>query len=200
MVTPAVTVWHYTDWHWQSKMQWQHSDTMCLLCQMVSNYAEIAADLGSKASPLPTITMNKRLHLYSHSHSLWSASDTRIFGYSMFLGRAWGCWGWDASDLSSETLFLSLSLRPLLLSRNWKPTSSLLPTDLLFSFSSFYKPIISDVCICSVCVCVCVCVCACMCACMHVYVCVMKWVYPYVFVNTPGSYEMGCHKYSIKYS
>ena len=83
-------------------------------------------------------------------------------------------------SLWSGTLFLSLSgiqLHSLLLSQNWKPTSSLLHTDLSFSFFSFYQPIISNACICSVCVCVCVCacvrayVCACMCVCMRVCTC-----------------------------
>ena len=84
-------------------------------------------------------------------------------------------------SLWSGTLFLSLSgiqLHSLLLSQNWKPTSSLLHTDLSFSFFSFYQPIISNACICSVCVCVCVC--TCICVCMHV--CVHAGVYMHVCV------------------
>ena len=55
-----------------------------------------------------------------------------------------------------------------LLSQNWKPVSSLLCTDLLFPFFSFYKRVISNACICSA--------------------CVIKWVYPYIFVSAPGCY------------
>ena len=33
--------------------------------------------------------------------------------------------------------------------------------------------------------------------CAYVHVCVIKWVYPDVFVNAPGSYEMGHRKRSV---
>ena len=46
---------------------------------------------------------------------------------------------------------------------------------------------------------VCVCVCVCVWVCVRVCVCenVMKWAYPYIVVNAPGSHEMGHHKYFI---
>ena len=74
-------------------------------------------------------------------------------------------------------------------------------------------PVIHVMCVC-VCVCVCVracvracmraCVCVCVCfQCVCVCVCVcMLWqrereVNEHIFVSTPGSYEMGCHKLSV---
>ena len=100
-----------------------------------------------------------------------------ILRSAMFLGLAGGPWGRDpfnTSDPWSGTLLLSLSgILPhsLLLSQNWKNTFSLLHTDLLFSFFSFYQPITSNACICSVCVCVFVCVYVCVCEC--VFVCLL---------------------------
>ena len=47
----------------------------------------------------------------------------------------------------------------------------------------------------SVCMCGVVwCVCVMWCECVWMCVCVVKWMYPYVFVSTPSSYEMGHHK------
>ena len=48
--------------------------------------------------------------------------------------------------------------------------------------------------VCVVCVCVKVKERECVCVCTHTSVCVMKRVYPYVFVSSVGSYEMGRHK------
>ena len=79
----------------------------------------------------------------------------------------------------------------ILLRQNWKPTSSLLHTDLSFSFFSFCQSVTSNACI------WCVCVCVCVCACAHVCERSNEQIYPYVFVSAPGSYEMGHHKYSI---
>ena len=80
-------------------------------------------------------------------------------------------------DLWSGTLFLSLSgsrLHSLLLSKNWKLTSSLLHTDQSFSFFSICQCTTSNACMCSV--------------------RVVKWAYHYVFVRSQGSCEMGHHK------
>ena len=81
------------------------------------------------------------------------------------------------SDLSSGTLFPSLLDMPRhspLSSQNWKPTSSLLPTDLLLPFFCFHQTHDYYACVFAVCLCVCVCVCACMCVLVcgvFVYVC-----------------------------
>ena len=76
-----------------------------------------------------------------------------------------------------------------------KPTSSLLHTDLSFSFFSSYQPVTSDA-LFVVCVCVCVCVCG-----GHGVgkgaVCVIKWDYLYVFVSAPGSCGMWHHEQSV---
>ena len=88
----------------------------------------------------------------------------------------------------------------LSLTFDWKPISSLLHTDLLFSFFSLYQPITSDACVCSVRVCVHayvrahVCLGMCTHVLMHMCGCVMKWAYLYVFVSAPGSFEMGHYK------
>ena len=114
---------------------------------------------------------------YSSSIPLWVASSLLltlfaqpgILGSSTFLGWAGGPWGRDhfnTLDLWSGTLLLSLSgIGPysLLLSQNWKHTSSLLYTDLLFSLISFNQPITSNACVWGererMCVFMCVCVC-----------------------------------------
>ena len=125
----------------------------------------------------------------------------QILGSSMFWRWAGGPWGRDpfnTSDLWSRTLFLCLSgilLYFLLLSQNWKPTSSLLHTDLsccffLLIFSPFFlfsshstntSPVVHVF----GSVCVCACVRACMCvpvqagilACMRACVDVCVWWY-----------------------
>ena len=52
----------------------------------------------------------------------------------------------NTSDLWSGTLsLLGILLHSLLWSQNWIPTSSILLASLLFSFSSFYQPITSNV-------------------------------------------------------
>ena len=85
-------------------------------------------------------------------------AQRRIPGYPVFPGWAEGPWGrdpFDALGLCCGTPFLSLSgirLHSLLLSPNSKPTSSLLHTDLSFSFVSFYQPITSNASICCACV------------------------------------------------
>ena len=93
----------------------------------------------------------------------------QILGFSVSQGCAGGLLGRDPfsiSDLSSGTLSLSLSgmpLHSLLQSHNWKPTSSLLHTDLSFSFFCFYQTHDKYACVFAVRVCVCVCVCLCVC-------------------------------------
>ena len=121
-------------------------------------------------------SISELLHLYTLLLALFT--QPRILGSSVFLGWA-GPWGRDSfslSDLWSGTLFLSLLgiLFRSLLSKNRKPTSSLLHTDLSFSFS-FYQPqpITSNVRRCNVCVCVCVCLSVCLSVCL----CVIKWAY-----------------------
>ena len=116
-------------------------------------------------------SISELLHLYSPSRSLHSASDTGIFRVPR-MGRTLG-----------ERFFQYIrpvirnSLPPLfilfhsLLSKNRKPVSSLLHTDLSFSFS-YCQPITSNVRCCSVCVCVCVCLCVSVCLCVCVSVCV----------------------------
>ena len=98
----------------------------------------------------------------------------QLLGYFVSLGWAGGSCGtnpFTTSDLWSAPLFLypsGIHLHSLLfLSWNWKPTFSLLHTDLLFSFFSFYQPVISNVCV-SVCVCV-VSVSLCLCKCSGLF-------------------------------
>ena len=68
----------------------------------------------------------------------------QILGFSASRGCAGGLLGrylFSILDLSSGTLFLSLSGMPRhspLASQNWKPTSSLLPTDFSLSFFCFH--------------------------------------------------------------
>ena len=88
--------------------------------------------------------------------------------------------GWAGGPGSAHQtcdLELSLSLCQafffILLSQNWKCTSSVLHAELFFVFS-FYQSITSYACICSVGVRVCVCVRACMCACLWWNACIHR--------------------------
>ena len=85
-------------------------------------------------------------------------------------------------------------------SQNWKPTSSLLPTDLSCTSSVSIKPMTCmEFFFCSLSLslslslsaCVCVCVCG---------VCVLKWMCLSAFVSALGSHEMGRHKFWKPYA
>ena len=97
-------------------------------------------------------------------------------------------------------LNLSLSGKPghsPLSSQNWKPTSSLLPTDLSLSFFCFHQTHDYYACVFAVCVCVCAHMCVWVCV-VFVYVCACVCVACLsAFVSTLGSHEMGCHKLPI---
>ena len=92
----------------------------------------------------------------------------QVLGFSVSQGCAGGLLGRDhfsISDLSSGTLFLSLSgmrRHSPLSSQNWKPTSSLLPTDLSLSFFCFHQTHDYYACVLR-CMCVCECGVLCMC-------------------------------------
>ena len=85
------------------------------------------------------------------------------------------------------------------------PTSSLLPTDLSFSFFSVsIKPmttmLVFSRCVCVHVECLCMCVCARMCVCACVCICVACVRYEMCFsasVRALGSHEMGHHKLPI---
>ena len=59
----------------------------------------------------------------------------------------------------------------------------------MINYHNLYQSITSNAGICSVWH-----VCVWVCACVRLGMCVMKWTYPYVFVNTLGSYKMGLYK------
>ena len=122
-----------------------------------------------------------------------------VFYLSLSLRRfsvSQGCAGellgrdpFSISDLSSGTLFLSLSGMPRhspLSSQNRKPTSSLLPTDFSLACFCFHQTYDYYACVFAgwvwgVCVCVCVCMCG-------MLIC---------FISALGSHEMGRHKLPI---
>ena len=141
--------------------------------------------------------LSELFHLYSPSPSLRSSPDTRIFRVPRVCKRTLGERSfqyigpviWNSLSLSGMPLHSPLS------SQNWKPTSSLLPNDLSFSFFCSHQTLDKYACIFTVCVYVCVCVCVCVCG---VCVCVfLKWMCLSAFVSALGSHEMGCYKLPI---
>ena len=151
--------------------------------------ADQQPDSIQNSSPASTLSLVQLLHTspscFTSILLLVLFVQPQILGFLVSQGCA-GLLGRDPfsiSDLPFGTIFLSLSGMPRhspLSSQNWKPTSSLLPTDLLRSFSSFhqthdYYDCVFAVCVC-VCMCACVCVCVwggcmCICVCMCVFVC-----------------------------
>ena len=107
----------------------------------------------------------------------------------------WGRWWW----------WLFMPSHSPLSSQNWKPTSSLLPTDLSLSFFCFHQT--HDYYACAFVVCVCVCVCLCVCVCVYVCVHVCMWgvcvcvcvclACLFAFVSALGSHKLGRHKLPI---
>ena len=81
-------------------------------------------------------------------------------------------------------------------SQNWKPTSSLLPTDLSLSFLCFNQTHDYSACDFAGSVCACVGVFVYVCVCVW-RVRVLKWVCLSAFVSALGSHEMGRHKLPI---
>ena len=109
----------------------------------------------------------------------------QILRFSVSQGCAGGLLGRDPfsiSDLSSGTLFLSLlgmSCHSPLSNQNWKPTSSLLPTDFSLSFFCFHQTHDYYACVFAVCVWLWVCV--------YVCGCVRVWVWhAYLLCKHPG--------------
>ena len=150
-----------------------------LICKAKSSHiTPLRSPLATNQQP-DSVQNNSQLlpHSLVQLPHTWVASF--LFSFLLFLDTILCCSGgqedpWGERSFqytgpviwNSLPLAVSICLHSLHLSQNWKPTFSLVHTDLWFSFFSFCQPNTSNACICSVCVCVCVCVFVCVCVCV----------------------------------
>ena len=160
---------------------------MSVLCSQLITRHRLCFHIVSGTAP-PYLSEVQLLHTslncFISTFLLALFAQPQILGHSVFLGWTGEPWGRDpfnTSDLSSGTLFLSLSgirLHSLLFSKIWKATSTFcILICRILSFHYTNPSPVMHVFVISVCVCARArvpCVRACVCVCARMCVCVLK--------------------------